>query len=173
MKLPQCSFSHSQITSPKSESSTTGNYLPISQRKPLIANTTCMKTKACDPFEKESHPAGLYDDQLSALWLRFSLVWLCSSLFLYPLHPAFPTDVFPIKWNGFPSFHVQNTVKDTAYTWSLHERFLLMAFYKSVQNSAVRHLSISVFKSVTLLVPPIDYPRYHGGLLPVTRFTKE
>lgn len=68
----------------------------------------------------------------------FACVLICfSTHFIQP----FTTDAFPIKWNGFHGFHVQNSVKNTSHTWSLHERSPIMAFDKRLQNSAVCHLS--------------------------------
>lgn len=159
-KLPQRSFSHSQITSPNQshppleityQSVKENSLLQIQHawRPDLVTRLRESHTQqAC----KTRHEHKTTSRLLSGCGSRvFGCVLFC---FLYPVHPAFPTDVFPIKWNVFTASMCSTQWKTLPTPGAYTCAFLLMAFYKSLQNSAVCHLSISVFKSVTLLASP-------------------
>lgn len=146
-KLPQRSFSQSQITSPNQSHPPLGTtYQSVEENSLLQIQhawrpdlVTRLRKSHTQQACKTRHEHKTTSCLLSGCGFHLlACVPICFSTHFIQL---FTRDAFPIKWNGLHGSHAQNTVKDTSQTWSPHERFLVMAFDKRLQNSAVCHLS--------------------------------
>lgn len=120
---------------------------------------------------EESHPA-VTSPWWPALWLGFSFV--CCHLFVLCFVFS-PFSIQPVQLTHFLLSRMFFTVSMCSTEWKLLPTpraytFLLRAFYKSLRNCAVGHLSISVFKSTSGFASVT----FHGrGHLSPQQFTKE